>query len=722
MNTIKTTFAFLLLTYMTWFSSVAAVNPVDWSQAERVSDGVEMVSLTYEQPRLIKAKAMRVDLFDKSLAFTANGRAEQWGQPMPGYDKRTIRTRRVTVEEFMMNARAPVKFGGKGLDMIVAFNTAPWTPCPEPTPTPYGQSRGFNVSDGVVVSDYDESERFSGIFVIWKSGRADILPTPLPEHVRKDVWIAHTGFAIVLKDGQPTSTPDDSIHPRMVVGLSRDGRWLYVLAVEGRHKGVSIGANYYDLAQIMLSLGAYDALNLDGGGSTTLLKWDAASQKQVACLQQDTPPRRNALNIGIYRRHPEGTKISPPLDDAQRFETAIDGDRERSAGIYHHYEFRDVHDTPPPEGYKPFYITHYGRHGSRYHCKEIRLKAFDVLKNAEKAGILKEPGKDLLRRLKPIVDEHKGMFECLAERGAKEHALLARRMHDRFPEVFSGGGKVRCLSSTKFRCLTSMSNFACSLKGAAPQLDFDFVTGDKYMDILIHPMLNMEEMRTEVEKLRDKLQAEMVPADRLMKLLFTDSPARAEIVDSPQGFVSDLFAIANICQSLSYELNGQDIDDFFTRDERIALARFKNCKYYVSMGNSVELGPYVTGAAKWLADDFVRRADEAVAKGGVCADLRFGHDVGMLPFAGLVGLAGIGDQLPVAESWKSCPMWWYVPMAANIQIVLYRKDGDEALVKVLVNEHETAVKGLTPLHGPYYRWKDFRDHLYKLSAGKEECS
>ena len=708
---------------MIYLPSVADGNLVDWSTAERVSDGVALVSLSYDSPRLMKAKAMRVDLFDKTLAFTANGRAERWGQPMPGYTNLVIRTRRETVEAFMMNARAPVDLGGRGLDMIAAFNTAPWTPCPEPTPTPYGQVHGYNVSDGVIISDDVDSPRVRGLFVIWKSGRAEILPTPLPPHMRDKVWIAHSGFAVILKEGHPLHKPQaGALHPRTAVGVSRDGRWLYVLAVEGRHPGVSLGADYFDLARIMLSLGAADALNLDGGGSTTLLRWDAAAQRQVACLQQETPPRRNALNIGLYRKHPAGDDAwRRPPDAEQLFEAAIDGDVERSAGVYHHYEFREERDAPPPEGYRPFYITHYGRHGSRYQRDEGRLRAYAVLQAAEKVGLLKAPGSNLLRRLRGIVEAHEGMLGCLAGRGAREHALLAQRMHKRFADVFAGGGKVRCQASVKHRCLTSMANFACSLKGVAPQLDVTFETGDRCMERLLHQSPDREKLREAVGRLSQKALVEMVSPDRLMKLLFRDSPETERVVGSPRQFASDLFALASAYQSLSDELAGGDTDiyDYFTRDELMALARYKNCRYYAGMGNSVELGDHVVEVAKWLADDFIERADEAVGQGGICADLRFGHDSGILPFAGLLGLEGAGDRVPVAESWKYCPLWRHVPMAANIQIVLYRREGGgDDLVKVLFNERETAVRGLAPYSGKYYRWKDFRAHLVKLSADK----
>ena len=683
-------------------SSAADGKPVDWARAERVSDGIELVKLSRSEPRLIKAMAMRVDLANKALFFSANGRDERWGRPMPYYTNRVIRTRRVTAEEFLMNARTPVEQGGRGLDMVAAFNTALWTPCPEPIPTPYAQPFGLNISDGVVVSSgHDEHVR--GIFVIWKSGKMDILPTPLPESKIGDVWIAHSGWDVVLKDGEPRFTKEDKdVHPRTALGLSRDRRWFYVLSVEGRHAGVSIGADYDDLADMMLSLGASDAINMDGGGSTELVRWDDASQRQVACFMQEAPPRRDALFIGICRRG--GSRRGA----ADSFEAAIDGDRTRSNGLYHRYEFDDVRDTPPPKGYKPFYITHYGRHGSRYQTAEHYLKPFSVLEAADKAGALDAPGRDLLRRMRPFVEAHRGMFETMTERGAQEHVRLARRMYGRFPSVFEGKGMVRCQSSIKLRCCSSMANFACALKGEAPQLDFRFFTGQRYMDVINRTAMdNSEECKAQIARIASDMQHQYVKPKRIMNLLFKDSPALRKIVGDEHRFVANLFLLATAFQSLECELDGLDIYDFFTRDETIALARYWNCYYYLRMGNSAEFGDRVVAAAENLARDIADRADEAMSQGGVCADLRFGHDSGLFPLAGFLGVEGAGVRVPAAESWKSCPLWRQMPMAANIQMVLYRDDSGDCLVKVLYNEREARLNGLEPACWPYYRWTDF---------------
>lgn len=58
-------------------------------------------------------------------------------------------------------------------------------------------------------------------------------------------------------------------HPRTAVAKLKDGKFL-MITVDGRQPGVSVGTNLYELADYLLSLGAVDAMNLDGGGSTTM--------------------------------------------------------------------------------------------------------------------------------------------------------------------------------------------------------------------------------------------------------------------------------------------------------------------------------------------------------------------------------------------------------------------------------------------------------------------
>ena len=74
---------------------------------------------------------------------------------------------------------------------------------------------------------------------------------------------------------------DVDLHPRSAAGYSRNGRYLYLLVVDGRQPHYSEGMTLAELAQFMLSMGAQYAMNLDGGGSSTLVVQDADGKPRV---------------------------------------------------------------------------------------------------------------------------------------------------------------------------------------------------------------------------------------------------------------------------------------------------------------------------------------------------------------------------------------------------------------------------------------------------------
>ena len=72
---------------------------------------------------------------------------------------------------------------------------------------------------------------------------------------------------------------------------------------------------------------------------------------------------------------------------------------ELTASIYHSYEYLPGPAAPVPDGYEPFYISHYGRHGSRYHSKEeAYAEPLAALRKADKAGALTPKGREVLAK------------------------------------------------------------------------------------------------------------------------------------------------------------------------------------------------------------------------------------------------------------------------------------------------------------------------------------
>ena len=85
------------------------------------------------------------------------------------------------------------------------------------------------------------------------------------------VQTAISGGAILVKNGEiPNFSSNISgSHPRTALGISKDSKTLYLITVDGRMKS-SIGMTQTELAEFLIEKNIYNALNLDGGGSTTL--------------------------------------------------------------------------------------------------------------------------------------------------------------------------------------------------------------------------------------------------------------------------------------------------------------------------------------------------------------------------------------------------------------------------------------------------------------------
>ena len=398
---------------------------------------------------------------------------------------------------------------------------------------------------------------------------------------------------------------------------------------------------------------------------------------------------------------------------------------DRCATLYHSYEFEDIKDTPAPGGLVPFYISHYGRHGSRHLLEADDKEVLARLEKENGKGNLAPAGIRLLDAMRRLAAQHDDMYGELALRGATEHETLARRMAERFPQVFAGDGKsVVCQGSRIARCNVSMAAFVSTLSRVFPRISFTFLVGRRYHSILVYrPSGWKENDRPRMGKLMRKTLRSEFDSKRFLSSIFVKPPR----IKDPALFVLKVFDCASIAQCLDRELDGLSFMDVFTSDERTTLARCRSIEYYAALGGSLEFGDTVLASAKPVVADILKRADAAVAGRGVAADLRFAHDSGLWPIAPFLKLAGPGDRIPATETFERCPVWKYCPMAANLQIVLYRTpapndvpdappDPSKVLVKILWNEKETAVRGLTPVAGPYYAWSDFRAGVEKALA------
>ena len=153
----------------------------------------------------------------------------------------------------------------------VAINANLFSPCCGPGGKDLG---GLAIAAGKIVSPPVRHGPGDCVLAITRDNRAVITRSD-PAFNVGDYWTAVAGTGIIVKAGRNVAasndTGGDKSHPRTAVGLDQSSRHLFMLVIDGRRPGRSEGATLVELADWLLHLGAHEALNLDGGGSTTLV-------------------------------------------------------------------------------------------------------------------------------------------------------------------------------------------------------------------------------------------------------------------------------------------------------------------------------------------------------------------------------------------------------------------------------------------------------------------
>lgn len=409
-----------------------------------------------------------------------------------------------------------------------------------------------------------------------------------------------------------------------------------------------------------------------------------------------------------------GFSRQKPLADARAL---IQEDRSRAGNLHHHYEPLGCQDTPAPEGYEAFYVSHYGRHGSRYLSNSKELKpVVEALESMKDAGLLTKDGEKLYADVLKLVELHEGMYGMLTQRGSAEHRGIAKRLYARVPEVFGRPERdsVCCVSTPVHRCIQSMANFTLSLKEEAPALKVSFYSGERYRDYL---NLSTDDRRSvdEARQFTNGMLESEFNADRLVRKYFTDLQKGKIGRQKPGKFFNTLFKYGSIYQCLDEE-DTPDIFAHFTDDELYTLWRIANTRNYGAMCNSVESRGERNPRAALIVADIVEKADEALAKDShVAAHLRFAHDSGVGPLVSLLALSGNETPLHLDEVCDSWYCFQNICMATNLQIIFYRNKAGNVIVKFIHNEKERTVPALKAVDGGvYYNWKDVRKYCEKL--------
>lgn len=366
--------------------------------------------------------------------------------------------------------------------------------------------------------------------------------------------------------------------------------------------------------------------------------------------------------------------------------------------------------TPAPEGYKAFYLSHYGRHGARYAWQsDLYDKIRKKLQKGMDADNLTELGKDFRERFEKLYPDVRYRVGDLSRKGWQQQHDLAARMYANFPEIFPDGAKVRAWTSTSTRCVMTMSSFCLGLKEQNPKLDI-FENFGKYFLPAILPQdksnpfrdENFKETPPSFDETWEQYIARTIDSKAILARIFKDPDQTVKEKDQ-WDLVSYLYFLANGMKSLDTDIEFYDI---FTPEERVNLWKIDNFQFYWYAWKT-HLG------YRSILDDIIAKADDRIAHGCTGADLRFGHDYTIMPLFMLLDVDGLGHDVQKADD---LPVWCQlhkVPMGANIHFVFYKSENSpKILFKVLLNGQEARLPIETE-NWPYYDWETFKDAYKK---------
>ena len=377
---------------------------------------------------------------------------------------------------------------------------------------------------------------------------------------------------------------------------------------------------------------------------------------------------------------------------------------------YPYKQTDDVKLTKAPSGYKPFYISHYARHGSRYSWSSSLYDNIDtVLTVAHMKHLLTPAGEDLLQQFMAVKEELLMGVSELTELGWQQHQGIARTMYNNFPEVFKKGGNVLAISSQAGRCVMSMSAFCQELVQCNPKIEIREQASRFFQDGVVPDNKKFkypENLKPRYEKNRNQFQGEDNLNKNILGRVFTSTEG---LPLQPDHIAGELIGLYKSLPSIGHEgmmgdlITDQEIADRWEGDNLGA--------YSWLFGSHLQVIP--------ILQDILKKAAAAIDGTNNCiADLRFGHDGHIGPLTILMGINGADLDPEDPYEVKNCYQSWETCKASNIQLIFYRskKQPDNILVKCLMNGEEATLPVPTTSY-PYYKWSDFLKFYTKRCEG-----
>lgn len=365
-----------------------------------------------------------------------------------------------------------------------------------------------------------------------------------------------------------------------------------------------------------------------------------------------------------------------------------------------------------PDSLTPVMINHVGRHGARFPSSPANTFAIkDALSRADSLGTITDAGRQLLDLATFVAEHAHNRWGSLDSLGAAEQRGIASRMFISYPELFNNK-KVTAISSYSPRCVMSMYEFTHQLDRLNNNIEIRTSAGRQNSRLMRPFDINQDFTDYIKGKIWETPYSDYTATQRqtsssvLKHLLGENYPLSQDEVSrlsmSVYGFVAGLSAM------------GLDIDisRFLTLRQINALWSCFNLRQYLQRtANTLSATP--AEIASPLVLDLIRTTDEATAgNNDASVILRFGHAETLMPLYSLLRLSGCYYLTnyfdTVGLHFRDFDI---VPMAANMQMILFRSDKGKYYVRFDINERPIPL--MPGDERIYIPWDEARNYMVR---------
>ena len=388
--------------------------------------------------------------------------------------------------------------------------------------------------------------------------------------------------------------------------------------------------------------------------------------------------------------------------------TATDYSFIECQGSANPYPDRTVRDLAYPDSLKPVYLNHVGRHGARFlSSSKYTTSLLRTLHKADSLKTITPMGRELIRICDLVVTRTAGRWGALDSLGMAEQRAIASRAFMAYRPLFDNT-KINAISSYVPRCVMSMDEFTHQLTRLNNKVEI-YMSSGRQNSPLVRPWNDDEAYKEfmageEWHKVYEDFLNKQVPVTVAERALGKNYPFFG---DEARDVSLAIYKVLAGCAAMPVQI---DLQKYFTQAEINALWSVENLHHYLTHSAST-LSSAAPDLASKLLSELISTIDTAIAGSNpYSVMLRFGHAETMMPLLALMHIPGCYYMTnyfdTVGLHWRD---FYVVPMASNLQMILFQSESGKYYVRVDLNE--TPVPLIPGQNTIYIPWQQARDYL-----------